>query len=377
VKENNNLIETNKLSSILSSNNGPVFVLNDVSIRIKKGKVIGIIGESGSGKTQLMMALTGIQDLTPGPYKGEINFFINGKLKKCLPIFNNNQWAINQESSNLNFHRKDHLRFKKIVDENFKEIRTKKIGFIPQDPRTSLNPFWTMKTHFKQSFKKSNLTEEMGSFESFMTNYCTKVDLDYNEIKDLFPHEMSGGMSQRAMIAFVLSWQPEIIIGDECTTGLDASRQINIIEIFKDLIANNKIEITLILISHDIGFLHHLVDEYFVMYAGHVIEYITDKNRLSANEDLHPYTLDLLNSLIPNNTNEKISDDELSSLVELSTENIGCPYYNKCSKHIELKNEISLKCKEENPSETQSNLYKDIGSLSLSHDWKRCWLENE
>ena len=348
---NDILIESYNLHSILSSQNGPVFVLNDVSMLIKTGKVIGIIGESGSGKTQLMMSLTGMQELTPGPFKGEIK-------------------------DGSNFVRNGEFKFNKIYKKNFEKIKKTKIGFIPQDPRTCFNPYLTLETHFKLSFNKKSSLKNIKNLDLFIQTYCKKVDLDSKMVKGLFPHELSGGMAQRAMIAFILSWQPEIIIGDECTTGLDVSRQMQIINILKEILQNEKKKVTLVLISHDIGFLHHLVDEYFVMYGGYIVEYISDKKRLSTTEKLHPYTLDLLESLLPNsNTRDDKFINELTSSVQLTNKQIACPYVEKCTLIDTLGSNLQNKCRNGVPMEYNLTSKINQKDFDLSICWKRCWVD--
>ena len=159
-----------------------------------------------------------------------------------------------------------------------------------------------------------------------MTKYCEQVKLNPEKIRGKYPHELSGGMAQRVMIAFILSEEPEIIIGDECTTGLDVGNQKGIINLFKNIKKNNP-DITLILISHDIGFLNLLTDELYVMFGGYIIEYIKNKSRLfNLDNALHPYTEDLRDSLIPDKGKSMHDISELTSQVKLEIKSTGCPY---------------------------------------------------
>ena len=129
---------------------------------------------------------------------------------------------------------------------------------------------------FKETFKSSKNT--YNNLEEFTSAYLRQVDIDPNDVFKKYPHELSGGECQRVMIAFVLSKNPQFIIADESTTGLDVSRQKKIISLFKKIKDNNP-KLTIILISHDFGFLHHLVDKYLVMYGGYLVDDIDEKGR--------------------------------------------------------------------------------------------------
>ena len=218
----NSLLKIDNMSSILSSKDGPVFVLNDISLKIKQGQTVGLVGESGSGKTQLSMAFCGMQDLTPGVVSGQI------KIKQDQDIINiypTNQKDLNNLyfNSTNNLERKNKNKFNKTVLSRTHHLKSNVFGWIPQDPRNYLNPFWTIKRLFKETFKSSKNT--YNNLEEFTSAYLRQVDIDPNDVFKKYPHELSGGECQRVMIAFVLSKNPQFIIADESTTGLDVSRQ--------------------------------------------------------------------------------------------------------------------------------------------------------
>jgi len=361
------MIRVENLSSVLNTKSGYNYVLNDVSMELNSGKTIGIIGESGSGKTQLMLAVTGSQPLTPGIFKGKVIYNIEGDKKNLYPDLETHEYELFLR--NNNYFRKHQHRFSKTVEKSFSQLKQNKIGFIPQDPRVFLNPYWTIGMLFRQVYQK---IKPHISFEDFFDKYILKVQLDPNSVINQYPHELSGGMAQRVMIAFILSQEPEIIIGDECTTGLDVGNQKIIIDLLKT-IKNNNPTITLILISHDIGFLNHLVDEIYVMYGGFLIEYIKNKNRLFRdNGDLHPYTQDLRKSLIPKSEHSIDKVDELTSEIRLDISPKGCPYSYSGQCEIYAANE-SLDCKNKMPEIINLNNTSGDSEANLDKDWIRCW----
>ena len=266
---NNTLIEVRNLYSVYETNTSkPKFILNDVNIDIPKGKTIGIIGESGSGKTQLISSICGIQLLSPGVIYGNVRFNINDK---WVSVYNNDN------NSEMDYYLNNPFKANKKVSFNIRSIKRDLIGFIPQDPKTYLNPFWTVETLFKQSYKLNN--NHKIPFDEFIAKHLLSAGIRDNKIDDIKrkrPNELSGGEAQRVMMGFVFSKSPKIIIADEPTTGVDVTTQKKIIDTLDKLNGN---DITTILISHDLGFLDHLVDEYFVMYGGFVCEYIKKKEK--------------------------------------------------------------------------------------------------
>ncbi|MBC8213812.1 MAG: ABC transporter ATP-binding protein [Candidatus Marinimicrobia bacterium] len=351
-----NIISVDNLHSKLSTRDGAAYVLTDISMSIKKGSTVGVIGESGSGKTQLLLALTGNQELTPGVYNGNVEYKFTNGVNGPLKIYPNdnddsgNKLQKLQVTTDGNYKRKRPFSYKRFVKKESKKIKSK-VGFIPQDPKSYLNPYWTVETFFKQSFKRNN---ESGKFRSFLKDYLESVQLPF-EIRDKFPNQISGGEAQRVMMAFVLSHKPDIIIGDELTTGVDVSRQRKIIELFED-IKKDKPDLTIILISHDINFLHHLVDDYFIMYGGCVVENISNKEHIFQSEYLHPYTRELINSISSNNGINSRNIDELTSSINIHKPIVGCPYLSKCTSSIE-------KC---------DKLIPEIQGTQPD-SWQRCW----
>ena len=336
---NKNIIKIKNLYTELHSKNKSTYSLTDGNITIEKGSSIGIVGESGSGKTQLFKAITGTQQMIPGIVQGEVLINYEGKQFSMYTKDENDKFQLNT----------NHIDIKKSL-----------IGFIPQDPKSFLNPYWTLKQIFKVTY---NLKDRIVSIDEFLAYYLELVDIDALEYADKYPKQLSGGQAQRVMIALVLSKQPELIIADELTTGLDVTRQKKIIDTFKKIKSKNP-NITTIYISHDFGFLTHVVDSYYVMYGGFIVEHINNTDKLSNHQSLHPYTQDLLKSLNPENVNKL--EDELSINSKINFKLKGCPYVNKCS-HIT--NDIKDKCVNSIPALYNS----DNNQLNVEDDWMRCW----
>jgi len=280
------LIKVKNLYTELHSGKKHTKTMSNASFTINKGAKIGIVGESGSGKTQLFKTITGTQDMIPGIVNGSVE--IN---------FNNNFIQMYNKTKN---------NYK--LNDKHKVIKKEMIGFIPQDPKSYLNPYWTIKEMFLTTY---NLKNREININDFIEYYLNLVDINPVQYISKYSDQLSGGQSQRLMIALVLSKEPELIIADEVTTGLDVSRQKKVIETFQN-IHIKKPDITTVFISHDFGFLTHVVDEYYVIYKGKIVDYIENKEKLSNIETLDNHTKELINSLssnpIINNKTDKLNE---------------------------------------------------------------------
>ena len=369
----NNFITLEQVDAVLTSSEGPVFVLNDISFEIKKGKIIGLVGKSGSGKTQLSMAFSGMQDLTPGVVSGSVKINLDGQL---IDIYPTSDISLNDMKidSNNNLKRKNEYKYNRLVMENTKTLKRDVFGWIPQDPRNFLNPYWKLSRLFKEAYNLRKSAEpdfEFKDFVSFTKYYLDEVDLNPDDMINKFPHELSGGECQRAMIAFVLSKNPKFIIADESTTGLDVSRQKKVIDLFKKIKDHNP-DLTMILISHDFGFLDHLVDHYMVMYGGFLVEHIVDKSQIKNPDTLHPYTRELLNRLWSHDTTKSEEQDELTSKIDLHNELTCCPYVSMCTFANSPDAAYTEKCKNELPPMIDS-LNSSNKDIDITKAWRRCW----
>ncbi|MEC1179712.1 ABC transporter ATP-binding protein [Metasolibacillus meyeri] len=256
-----NILEVNNLQTVFTTDGGEVRAVDGVSFVVPKGKTIGIVGESGSGKS--ITSLSILQLLAK-----------NGKIKEGEILFKG----------------KD---LRKLTDKQMRDVRGNQISMIFQEPMTSLNPVYTVGQQISETLiihKKISKQEAMKQSVEMLK--LVGIPSPEKRVKQ-YPHELSGGMRQRVMIAMALACDPEILIADEPTTALDVTIQAQILELIRDL--QNRLGMSVIMITHDLGVVAETCDYVAVMYAGQVVEY-SDVRSLFKNPK-HPYTLGLLNSL--------------------------------------------------------------------------------
>lgn len=320
------LLQVKNLAVSFSTYRGKVKAVRDVSFSVDEGKTIGIVGESGCGKSVTSHAIMG---LLPRE---------NSKIEHGQITFND----------------------RNITDLSEKEmnrLRGNEIAMIFQDPMTSLNPVLTIGTQIQESlFLHKKLTKQQARQRAI--ELLNLVGIPSAEMRlDDYPHQFSGGMRQRVMIAMALSCEPKLLIADEPTTALDVTVQAQILDLLKQL--QRKMNTAIVLISHDLGVISNLCDDIAVMYAGQIVEY-------GSAEDIfynthHPYTKGLLKSL-PRLTDKK---GEPLSVIEgqppdLKQDINFCPFAMRCDKAMRI-------CAAQIPAVTQ------IGN----HHYVKCWLEHE
>ncbi len=303
------LLEVRDLKIFFYTRNGIVRAVNDISFSIEKGETLGIVGESGSGKSVSIHALLGLIPEPPGKIESGSALFAGTDL--------------------LN-----------TTKKNLRSIRGKKISMIFQDPMTSLNPFLKISTQliepliYHENYNKKDATrkaiealEEVGIHDAANRIHA-------------YPHEFSGGMLQRVMIAMALITQPEILIADEPTTALDVTVQAQILELIKQ--RQKDTGTAIIFITHDLGVVAGICDRVNVMYAGKILESGLIDNIYYKSK--HPYTRALQKS-IPS-LQEK--GEDLYTIQgmppDLSNEIVGCAFQERCEfvKDICQKSEIKL-----------------------------------
>ena len=301
---------------------GEVKALNGVSFSMNEGEVLGIVGESGSGKSVTAYSIMG---LTAYP----------GKLIGGTIYFNGPQ-------------------IEKMSEEEMRKIRGNEVSIIFQDPMTSLNPVYTIgnqiteviRLHTGKS-KKEAYDRAKELLELVGINEPTKRLKQY-------PHELSGGMRQRVMIAIALACEPKLLIADEPTTALDVTIQAQILELMQEL--RQKLGMSIIMITHDLGVVASMCERIAVMYAGHIVEYGTADEIFY--EPKHEYTKGLINSI------PKLSAQEIERLVPIEGQPVdllnppaGCPFAPRCANCMKI-------CLREMPPKTE---------LSDTH-YSHCWL---
>lgn len=275
MKDPNNIIEIDNLKTCFFTDNGTVESVNGVSFAIPKNKVVGVVGESGCGKSVTSLS---IMQLVQAP-QGQV---VGGSIR-----FNTNDLGNDENGNKLAYD------IVKMPTNEMYKIRGKDITMIFQEPMTSLNPVFTIGNQLDEvSFIHApNLSKEEVKAKSI--EMLVKVGIaNAGHVYEMYPHELSGGMRQRVMIAMALAGSPKLIIADEPTTALDVTIQAQILELLKEI--QEKEQCSIMLITHDLGVIAEMADEVVVMYAGRIIEKGTVKEIF--HNPLHPYTIGLQKS---------------------------------------------------------------------------------
>jgi len=286
------LLEIEGLKVYYKTWEGWIKAVDGVNVSLEKGESLGLVGESGSGKSTLALAL---MNLLPPQAK-----IIEGKIL---------------------FKGKD---LTKISDEEYRKVRGKEISMIFQDPMTSFNPLMRIGEHITEIIMAHEKVDKKEAWER-AEKLLEMVGIPRERAKD-YPHQFSGGMRQRAMIAIALALNPDILIADEPTTALDVIVQAQILDLIKKL--KEEMDMALLFISHDISVVMEVADKIGVMYAGHLVE-VADTYSI-AEEPLHPYTKGLIRSI----PNILLSDQKLESIPgnppDLANPPPGCRFHPRC-----------------------------------------------
>ena len=291
-----NLLEISNLSVAFKYDGKFMPQTRDVNFNIRRGEIFGLVGESGSGKSVTSKVL--LQLLPPTGSK-----ILSGE---CI------------------FEGEDILKIKR---KEMTRIRGQKISMIFQEPMTSLNPVFTCGDQIMEAIMMHQKLDKKAAREKAI-EMMAMVGIPLPEVRvDNYPHEMSGGMRQRVMIAMALSCNPSLLIADEPTTALDPTIQAQIMELLKKL--QQETGISVLYISHDLGVIAEICDRVAVMYAGTIME-IADVRDIFKNP-WHPYTIGLLNSIPSMETerNQKLATIE-GSVPHFSEMPAGCPFASRC-----------------------------------------------
>ncbi len=292
-------IEIKDLVVEYRTRSGVVQALNGLSLSIEKGKTLGLVGETGAGKTTAGLAVLGLIPSPPGVIvSGEI--LLNGKDLRAL------------------------------TDKEMDQIRGDAVSMIFQDPMTSLNPVMTVGDQIAEAIKIHeglNHGDALKKAEEMLE----MVGIPRERAKE-YPHQFSGGMKQRVVIAIALSCTPGLLIADEPTTALDVTIQAQVLEMMKGL--KEKYEMSMLMITHDLGIVAEICDEVSVVYAGRVVEHGTLADVFDNTR--HPYTEGLFNSL-PNIENQAEKLKPIRGLMPDPTDlPLGCPFYPRCDHAMEI-----------------------------------------
>ncbi|MDO4519357.1 MAG: ABC transporter ATP-binding protein [Eubacteriales bacterium] len=292
---NKKLLEINNLTVEYHTNGGIVHAVNGLSMEIGQGETLGFVGETGAGKTTTALS---ILNILPHP-QGKI---LSGSIK---------------------------FKGEEILGKSNKEmtsIRGKKISMIFQDPMTSLNPVMTVGDQIAEGIKLHEKCSKSEAHKKALEMLKT-VGIRPERASD-YPHQFSGGMKQRVVIAIALACNPELLIADEPTTALDVTIQAQMLELMKGL--KDKYDTSMIMITHDLGIVAEICDKVAIMYAGNIVEYGDKVDVFTPEKPHHPYTIGLFNS-IPDIFTEQ---EELKIIKGLTPDPTdlpkGCTFHPRC-----------------------------------------------
>ncbi len=293
-----NLLEIKNYSMSFRCETGIYTTLNNISLNIPSKSMVSIVGESGCGKSMTAMSILKL-------------------LPKNAVI----------DSGEIIFHNKNILE---LSNSEMRKIRGSKIALIPQDPMTSLNPLYTIGNQLLEVINKNkSLSKDEAIKKAIEVLDIVKIP-NAKEKLNSYPHEFSGGMKQRAIIAMALATDAELIIADEPTTALDVTIQAQIMNILNEIKVN--LGTSILLISHELNLVGQYSDEINVMYSGRIVEKASAK-RIFENP-LHPYTVALLNALPANNQGKELKtiNGQPPNIQEVIS---GCRFNPRCEKMID------------------------------------------
>ncbi len=299
----NALLEVNNLTVEIPTRRGTLIPVNEVSFNIDRGEIVGVVGESGAGKSITGSAIIGLLDPPARIAGGSVT--LQGKL---ISDMNENQ---------------------------LRDIRGKRIGTVFQDPLTSLDPLMSIGNQLSETaMAHLNIGRDQAREKALQALIDVGIPAAESRL-DAYPHEFSGGMRQRVVIALALIGDPELIIADEPTTALDVSVQAQVLMLLKRLCKERNTGV--MLITHDMGVIAETTDRVVVLYAGRVAEIGDTRQVLTA--AIHPYTQGLVGAT-PNPTNLANSQERLNqipgTMPGLLSMPAGCPFHPRCSEVMEV-----------------------------------------
>ncbi len=302
------VLDVRGLQTVFRTRGGEVHAVNSVSFHLDKGELLGVVGESGSGKSVTMMSLIGLIPQPPAEIRsGEV-------------------WL-------------GDIDLLKISPEELRAVRGRRVGFVFQDPMTSLNPVLTVGDQLREPLRQ-HMGLDKAAAHARAGELLEMVGIpDARRRLSDYPHQFSGGMRQRVMIAIALACDPEVLIADEPTTALDVTIQAQILELVRDL--RKRLGMAIVWITHDLGVIAGICDRVMVMYGGQVVE--QGPVRQVFGDPRHPYTRALLQT-IPSLTGTrtprlKVIEGQPPIITKAPT---ACPFAPRCAHAFD-------RCTTENP----------------------------
>ena len=295
VEKKTPLLEVKNLKTYFHSSGGLVKAVDDVSFDVYEGETLGIVGESGCGKSMTCMSLARLVECPPGKYEGgEILFDGDDMLK--------------------------------VSEEEIRKIRGNKISYIFQEPMTSLNPVYKIGRQIEEVLMlHRNMTKEEAKKEAIKALDLVKIP-NPERIVEEYPFALSGGMRQRVMIAMALACSPKVLVADEPTTALDVTIQAQVLDLMNDL--KKQVDTSILFITHDLSVIAEMADRVMVMYAGKVVE-LADVNTIFETP-LHPYTIGLIGSRPDMSTSSNRLNVISGNVPDLSDLPEGCAFSPRC-----------------------------------------------
>jgi len=321
------LLSINSLCTYFKTRSGIAKAVDGISLEIQKGEVLGIVGESGCGKSVLALSILRLLAMPPA-------YFAGGRI-----LFNG----------------KDLI---KLTDNEIRAIRGDRISMIFQEPMSALNPVFTIGNQLSEVFKVHHKSTRKQAMEKSL-DILTKVGIPdpMARLKE-YPHQLSGGLRQRVMIAMALGCRPELLISDEPTTALDVTIQAQILELITTL--KDDLDTAVIMITHDLGVIAETTDRVIVMYTGNIMETATTVDLFE--NPKHPYTKGLLKAIPGVNSDESADLYEITgtvpSLFDLPQ---GCKFNTRCP-------EVRDICKQKMPELLEVDKGHKVACWNVTHE---------
>ena len=304
-----NLLEIRDLAVEYHTDDAVIYAVNHINLSIKKGETIGLVGETGAGKTSIARSIMRILPIPPAKVvSGEIFYYGNDLIK--------------------------------LSEKDMRKIRGNKIAMIFQDPMTALNPIETVGFQIAESIEQHNSISHTEAHKR-ACDMLEMVGIPMERFKD-FPHQFSGGMKQRVVIAMALACNPELLLADEPTTALDVTIQAQVLEMMQSL--KEKLETSVVMITHDLGVVAGFCDSVAVVYAGEIVERGTVEDIFHNTH--HPYTLGLFDSLPKLDATENRLKPIKGLMPDPTDLPDGCRFYDRCPRAGEI-------CSKSSPEEAE------------------------
>lgn len=302
-----NILEIENLHVIYETDQDTVYAVNGIDLSVKKGRTLGLVGETGAGKTTTALSIMRL-------------------LPKRLGIIKEGRIML------------DNKEILELTEGDMRLIRGDVVSMIFQDPMTSLNPVITVGDQIKESLLLHRNGRSKEEIDARVDEMLEMVGIPAARKAD-YPHQFSGGMKQRVVIALALACEPKLILADEPTTALDVTIQAQVLQMMNEL--KQKLNTAMLLITHDLGVVAETCDDVAIMYAGEIIEQGTAEQIYEA-EEHHPYTVGLFGSIPDMSSTAKRLSPIPGLMPDPTNLPEGCPFAPRCPKCMEI-------CKTEKP----------------------------